>query len=191
MSRELDKRTPTEIAESILDELVKEYGDETFIPSGYGFGDDMLEAVASAIEDARLQASKQAFEEAAAHFDAMACKSAFCTDDDHAAASWAASECRDLAAAKKTEGEQSHNCPGKCDKAAAAEKAKEWAEHALTEERMRREKFEVEARLAEKVVDNLRRGSCWCEVAIGNPMMKGHTWTCLAAQEWMKSKGAE
>ena len=35
-----------------------------------------------------------------------------------------------------------------------------------------------------KVLRLLKRGDCWCEVGIGNPMLRGkHTQQCLIAQE--------
>ena len=32
------------------------------------------------------------------------------------------------------------------------------------------------------VLKALQRGSCWCEMGIGNPMMSRHSQACLAAQ---------
>jgi len=35
------------------------------------------------------------------------------------------------------------------------------------------------------VIRGLRRGSCWCEMGIGNPMVSQHTRTCLEASRLM------
>ena len=45
-----------------------------------------------------------------------------------------------------------------------------------------------EADEAAEVVRSLRRGSCWCEMAIGNPMVRGHSSACLAAQKWLAER---
>lgn len=34
----------------------------------------------------------------------------------------------------------------------------------------------------------LKRGSCWCEMAIGNPMVKNHSEGCKLAQRLMEGK---
>ena len=37
-----------------------------------------------------------------------------------------------------------------------------------------------------RILRALRRGDCYCEAGIGNPMMPGHTEACIAAQEATK-----
>lgn len=33
----------------------------------------------------------------------------------------------------------------------------------------------------------LKRGSCWCEMGIGNPMYRDHSVTCEQVQKFLKS----
>lgn len=41
-----------------------------------------------------------------------------------------------------------------------------------------------------RVLRDLKRGDCWCEVAIGNPMLQGrHTQACMAAKALMEPLG--
>ena len=35
------------------------------------------------------------------------------------------------------------------------------------------------------ILHQLRKGQCWCEMGIGNPMVKKHSEICLAVQEIM------
>lgn len=42
---------------------------------------------------------------------------------------------------------------------------------------------------AEEVIRLLKRGSCWCEMAIGNPMFKEHSEACQKAQAYEKKWG--
>jgi len=51
------------------------------------------------------------------------------------------------------------------------------------------EKSELALALAVSLIDRLRRGSCWCECAIGNPNASGHTSACEDAQELFKQQG--
>ena len=37
-----------------------------------------------------------------------------------------------------------------------------------------------------EILKELKRGSCWCEMAIGNPMVNGHSKGCFLAQELEK-----
>ena len=39
------------------------------------------------------------------------------------------------------------------------------------------------------LLDALKRGTCWCEVGIGNPMLQTHTVTCVRVQSIMKRAG--
>lgn len=32
-----------------------------------------------------------------------------------------------------------------------------------------------------EIIQSLKRGSCWCEVAVGNPMVRGHSKGCIKA----------
>jgi len=36
------------------------------------------------------------------------------------------------------------------------------------------------------VVSGLKRGDCWCEMAVGNPMVTSHSASCLAAARVMQ-----
>lgn len=47
-------------------------------------------------------------------------------------------------------------------------------------QRMNRHLTEQNDRLCE-AIRGLRRGSCWCEMGIGNPMVKTHSPACVAA----------
>ena len=38
------------------------------------------------------------------------------------------------------------------------------------------------------VVLGLKRGSCWCEHGIGNPMVPAHTEACLNAEAFMATQ---
>jgi hypothetical protein len=38
-----------------------------------------------------------------------------------------------------------------------------------------------EVKMLRAIVTGLRRGSCWCEMAIGNPMVREHSTVCKAA----------
>ncbi len=38
---------------------------------------------------------------------------------------------------------------------------------------------------AVKIIFELRIGSCWCPVAIGNPMYKDHTLVCKSASKFL------
>ena len=37
-----------------------------------------------------------------------------------------------------------------------------------------------------KALMDLKRGDCWCEMAIGNPMMRGHSPHCENAKRAME-----
>ena len=37
---------------------------------------------------------------------------------------------------------------------------------------------------ASQVIDGLRRGDCWCEMAIDNPMIRDHSPQCKAAKQF-------
>jgi hypothetical protein len=38
----------------------------------------------------------------------------------------------------------------------------------------------------EKALWGMKRGSCWCEAGIGNPMYGGHTDSCKAARQLLE-----
>lgn len=38
-------------------------------------------------------------------------------------------------------------------------------------------------------LEGLKRGSCWCQMAIGHPMMKSHSEACIKVQEIMNKHG--
>lgn len=38
------------------------------------------------------------------------------------------------------------------------------------------------------VIGLLKRGSCWCELGIGNPMVRGHSDACRRAREALDEK---
>lgn len=38
------------------------------------------------------------------------------------------------------------------------------------------------------LVEKLKRGDCWCEVGIGNPMVPGHSDVCIAVGVAMKAE---
>ena len=40
-----------------------------------------------------------------------------------------------------------------------------------------------------QVIKGLKRGSCWCEMAIGNPMVSSHSEKCKAAREAVRRYG--
>ena len=42
-----------------------------------------------------------------------------------------------------------------------------------------------------KLLEALKRGDCWCETAIGNPMQRGHSKSCKEAVEVMKGLSME
>lgn len=50
--------------------------------------------------------------------------------------------------------------------------------------------LDVESEAAE-IINGLKRGSCWCEMGIGNPMMKTHSAACDAARAFVARGGDE
>jgi len=45
-----------------------------------------------------------------------------------------------------------------------------------------------EQQRAAVIIRGLKRGECWCEVAIGNPMVQTHGVSCLAARAYLEGK---
>ena len=48
--------------------------------------------------------------------------------------------------------------------------------------------MDLEYFINEKLLHKLKRGTCWCELGIGNPMMSGHTMLCREIQQELKSE---
>lgn len=42
-----------------------------------------------------------------------------------------------------------------------------------------------------ELFNNIRRGSCWCELGIGNPMVKGHSRGCFRVRKFFAAIGRE
>lgn len=42
--------------------------------------------------------------------------------------------------------------------------------------------------IANALLESLKRGTCWCEVAIGNPMFKQHSLPCREIQRYFDYK---
>ena len=40
----------------------------------------------------------------------------------------------------------------------------------------------IQTELVKSVLNGLKRGDCWCEMAVGNPMVSSHDKDCLRAQ---------
>lgn len=46
----------------------------------------------------------------------------------------------------------------------------------------------TELAMASMVIRSLKRGDCWCDMAIGHPLIKSHSEACLSAQQFMEGE---
>jgi hypothetical protein len=44
---------------------------------------------------------------------------------------------------------------------------------------------------ARKLIEVMKRGDCWCEMAVGNPMVKGHAIFCQEAARFIEKRNHE